>query len=63
MIIIKIGILYFIQIRHTDDFPSTSTRLVVITNAVVSTKSDDGSCIMLSIQSARICTEPGRGIQ
>ena len=27
MIIIKIIILYFIQIRHTDDFPSTGTRL------------------------------------
>ena len=25
MIIIKINILYFIQIRHTDDFPSTGT--------------------------------------
>ena len=31
MIIIKIIILYFIQIRHTDDFPSTGTRLVIIT--------------------------------
>ena len=30
MIIIKIVILYFIQIRHTDDFPSTRTRLVYI---------------------------------
>ena len=30
MIIIKIIILYFIQIRHTDDFPSTDTRLVMI---------------------------------
>ena len=30
MIIIKISILYFIQIRHTDDFPSTGTRLVVV---------------------------------
>ena len=30
MIIIKIIILYFIQIRHTDDFPSTGTRLVRI---------------------------------
>ena len=30
MIIIKIIILYFIQIRHTDDFPSTGTRLVKI---------------------------------
>ena len=30
MIIIKIIILYFIQIRHTDDFPSTGTRLVLI---------------------------------
>ena len=28
MIITKIIILYFIQIRHTDDFPSTGTRLV-----------------------------------
>ena len=28
MIIIKIVILNFIQIRHTDDFPSTVTRLV-----------------------------------
>ena len=28
MIIIKISILYFIQIRHTDDFPSMDTRLV-----------------------------------
>ena len=30
MIIIKIVILYFIQIRHTDDFPSTGTRLVTL---------------------------------
>ena len=29
MIIIKIIILYFIQIRHTDDLPSTGTRLEV----------------------------------
>ena len=29
MIIIKNIILYFIQIRHTDDFPSTGTRLVI----------------------------------
>ena len=29
MIIIIIIILYFIKIRHTDDFPSTDTRLVV----------------------------------
>ena len=28
MIIIKNIILHFIQIRHTDDFPSTGTRLV-----------------------------------
>ena len=28
MIILKIIILYFIQIRHIDDFPSTGTRLV-----------------------------------
>ena len=30
MIIIKVIILYFIQIRHIDDFPSTGTRLVII---------------------------------
>ena len=30
MIILKIIILYFIQIRHTDDFPSTVTRLVIV---------------------------------
>ena len=30
MIIIKIIILYFIQIRNNDDFPSTGTRLVVV---------------------------------
>ena len=33
MIIIKIIILYFIQIRHTDDFPSTGTRLVKLSFA------------------------------
>ena len=31
MIIIKIIFLYFIQIRHADDFPSTGTRLVLLT--------------------------------
>ena len=30
MIIINIIILYFIQIRHTDDFPSTGTGIVCI---------------------------------
>ena len=30
MIIIKIIILYVIQIRHTDDFPSTGTKLVEV---------------------------------
>ena len=30
MIITKMIMLYFIQIRHTDDFPSTDTRLVRI---------------------------------
>ena len=34
MIIIKISILYFIQIRHTDDFPSTGTRVVVLNTTV-----------------------------
>ena len=31
MIIITNIILYFIQMRHADDFPSMGTRLVVIT--------------------------------
>ena len=35
MIITKIIILYFIQIRHSDDFPSTGTRLVIIIIIVV----------------------------
>ena len=35
MMIIKIIILYFIQIRHTDDFPSTGTRLAIITHNVL----------------------------
>ena len=30
MIMIKIIILYFIQIRHTDDFPPTGTLLVIL---------------------------------
>ena len=30
IIIIKMIILYFIHIRHTDDFPSTGTWLVLI---------------------------------
>ena len=30
MIIIKIIYLFFIEIAHTDDFPSTGTRLVYI---------------------------------
>ena len=38
MIIIKIIILYFIQIRHNDDFPSTGrpTRLVMIKGVYLS---------------------------
>ena len=34
MIIIKIIILYFIQIRHTDDFPPTGTLLVQHKNKI-----------------------------
>ena len=29
LIMIKISFLYFIEIAHTDDFPSTGTRLVL----------------------------------
>ena len=36
MIIIKIIIIYFIQIRHTDDFPLTSIRLVSSISPIVS---------------------------
>ena len=38
MIVIKIIILYFIQIRHTDDFPSTDTRLVLLKNGFAGRK-------------------------
>ena len=31
MIIIKITILYFLQVRRNDDFPSTGNRLVQLT--------------------------------
>ena len=34
MIIIKIIFLYFIEIAHTDDLPSTGTRLVQINSSV-----------------------------
>ena len=30
MLIIKIMFLYFMEIAHTDDFPSTGTRLVYV---------------------------------
>ena len=46
IIIITIIILYFIQIRHTDDFPQTGTRLVY-TNAPMLT---DGINAPLPIQ-------------
>ena len=35
MIKINIIILYFIQIRHTDDFPSTSTGLVYLNPGMI----------------------------
>ena len=35
--IIKIIILYFIQIRHTDDFPSTGIRLVITMQVICET--------------------------
>ena len=43
MIIIKIIIQFFIQIRHTDDFPSTGTRLVFI-NSLCQCRSFDFIC-------------------
>ena len=47
MIIINIIILYFIQIRHTDDFPSTGTGLVCIT--FQTSDPNDVSIIVFSI--------------
>ena len=44
MIIIKIIILYFIQIRHTDNFPLTGTRQVIYNYTVI-----DCSCYVLQI--------------
>ena len=52
MIIIKIIILYFIQIRHTDDFPSTGTRLVSI-NFRKHKKYIRGKMSMYSVNGAR----------
>ena len=43
MIIINIIILYFIQITHTDDFPSTGTRLVKIMEAFTDKIQSSGS--------------------
>ena len=46
MIIIKILILYFIQIRHTDDFPSTATRLVLNNNVSYFSESLSFACCL-----------------
>ena len=43
MIIIETIILYFIQITHTDDFPSTGTRLVYINGRLSKTIRDYSS--------------------
>ena len=48
MIIIKIIFLYFIQIRHTDDFPSTGTRLVLVMELIgrkISTACSAEDCV------------------
>ena len=44
MIIIKIIILYFIQIRLTDDFPSTGTRIIQIIGEYRYVVVELGSC-------------------
>ena len=48
MIIIKVIILYFIQVRHTDDCPSTGTRLVllILSQFFISTNIDELSTIL-----------------
>ena len=49
MIIIKNSILYFIQIRHTDDFPSTGTRLVFLIHLNLSDINKNLSIIKCSV--------------
>ena len=50
MIIIKIIILYFIQIRHTDAFPPTGTLLVLVMHACLSNWDRPAFQINLSIK-------------
>ena len=50
MIIIKISILYFIQIRHTDDFPSTGTRLVIIMDVLKENIEKDPPWVMNDVR-------------
>ena len=55
MIITKIIILCFIQIRHTDDFPSTGTRLVNV-------KPEMNSCEILThvLVTSDVADNPGK---
>ena len=57
MIIIKIIILYFIQIRHTDDFPSTCTRLVIIMDVLASNIQRGPPWAMLFGDDLMLCEE------
>ena len=57
MIIIKIIIVYFVQIRHTDDFPSTGIPASMIINADVITIASPGiGCNQIrGLTSSAIC--------
>ena len=59
MIIIKIIILYYIQIRHTGDFPSTGTRLVLY-NIV---KTMNQCCVMVCIMANGPLVEKNTNLQ
>ena len=54
MIIITIIILYFIQIRHTDNFPSTGTRLVDLSSVIIFADTSLYSMVTINILS-NIC--------
>ena len=57
MIIIKIIILYFIQIRHADEFPSTGTRLVIIMDVLASDVGTHPPLGLLFADDLALCAE------
>ena len=55
MIIIKFIIQYFIQITHTDDFPSTGTRLVIIMDVLTENIKKDPPWAMMFADDLVMC--------